>query len=510
MRKLILLASLSTMAMAQEVSPAEIIAKEYLAISLSPKHMIVIRNSIKNTRTPADGEGFVKNVCKDIQGKTTTLFKCTRGNLTLFEDDLLVELDKKIEQCTKLRGQYEIKTECEKDGKIVLKALEGNAGYQTMRCGQWSCFYDGTQVLLAEVEDTKGLSHFEKGEKLKKFTSLEEMAKGFFGLKQTGPVIKKDVLHINTDGFEFLFKLANICKNQGGQFYPKGVNLETYLLGALAGSINERYKQFTGTYFCKGGNEPFTAYMEEKPVPVEQRTLSEIKIEIVKTFEEEEMRKTREQFLKAYKPAIEKLLAKYPEIAQNEAIKKDLESYITQEPQAIPQTQPIPQAPQAPQTQPMPPAAQTSPIQGGPGYEIAQRAAREGRNVAVKEGYTLWTAGIVEKDTRGCTRVEVAKINLAAPPGVRTMPETWTYTFCQGQAESIGKPKYFQIPPQAKEMGQQIAGFCQRYGSATGKWNDIEINCRALRDKDQCLVEITYFDIVNRAFVGSETVNGCR
>lgn len=188
---------------------------------------------------------------------------------------------------------------------------------------------------------------------------------------------------------------------------------------------------------------------------------------------------------------------------------KHSESYTAQETQIQPMRQ-ILQAQHTAQVQIFHQMPQPSTIQGGPGYEVAQRAAQEGRPITVRDGYIMWTTRIVEKDARGCTRVEVAKINLAAPPGVRSVPETWTYTFCQGQLESIGKPKYFQIPPQAKEIGQQIAGFCQRYGFATGKWNDIEINCRALRDKDQCLVEITYFDVINRAFVGSETVNGCR
>jgi len=509
MRKLILLASLPAMAVAQEVSPAEFLAQEYLSIPVSPKHVIVIRDDVKNSGTPADGTYIIGSLCRKMKGKEINLLSCTKNNLTIFEDDLLVNLDRKIGRCNAVNGTYSIKVECEKDGKIIARALEGKAGYQTTMCGQWSCTDSGTQVTLIEVEDTKGISSFEAKQDIKKWTSLEDMAKGFLGLKQKGPVIGKNVLHTRTQGFEFLFQIANICRNQGGKFYAKGVSFETYILGALAGSVTKRFNQFAGVYSCEGGNEPFTAYVTEEPLRVEQRTISELKIRIVKTYDEKDTQEAREQFLKAYKPAIEKLLAKYPLIAQNEMVKKDLESYIAQEPQTsqTPQTQPIPQAPQA---QAMPPAVQPSPIQGGPGYEIAQRAAQEGRPITVREGYTMWVTRIVEKDTRGCTRVEVAKINLAAPPGTKTVPETWTYTFCQGQAESIGKPKYLQIPPQAKEMGQQIAGFCQRYGSATGKWNDIEINCRALRDKDQCLVEITYFDVVNQAFVGSETINGCR
>ncbi|MEJ7553607.1 MAG: hypothetical protein WKI48_02550 [Aquificaceae bacterium] len=128
---------------------------------------------------------------------------------------------------------------------------------------------------------------------------------------------------------------------------------------------------------------------------------------------------------------------------------KHSESYTAQETQIQPMRQ-ILQAQHTAQALIFHQMPQPSTIQGGPGYEVAQRAAQEGRPITVRDGYIMWTTRIVEKDARGCTRVEVAKINLAAPPGVRSVPETWTYTFCQGQLESIGKPKYFQIPPQAK------------------------------------------------------------
>jgi len=98
MRKLILLASLPAMAVAQEVSPAEFLAQEYLSIPVSPKHMIVIRDDVKkNSGTPSDGTYMIGSLCSKMKGKEVNLLSCTKSNITIFENDLLVNLNRKFD-----------------------------------------------------------------------------------------------------------------------------------------------------------------------------------------------------------------------------------------------------------------------------------------------------------------------------------------------------------------------------------------------------------------------------
>jgi len=58
------------------------------------------------------------------------------------------------------------------------------------------------------------------------------------------------------------------------------------------------------------------------------------------------------------------------------------------------------------------------------------------------------------------------------------------------------------------EEDKEVARACQRFGQMQMVYEGTTIQCRALRDKDKCLVELTYLQ--EGKLVGKEELNGCR
>lgn len=81
------------------------------------------------------------------------------------------------------------------------------------------------------------------------------------------------------------------------------------------------------------------------------------------------------------------------------------------------------------------------------------------------------------------------------------------YRVCGENVEYIGESGVPALPKGIESVKRDIARLCQRFGQAQLNYEGTVIQCRALRDKDLCLVELTYLQ--GNKLVGKEEVNGC-
>ncbi len=104
-------------------------------------------------------------------------------------------------------------------------------------------------------------------------------------------------------------------------------------------------------------------------------------------------------------------------------------------------------------------------------------------------------------ESQGCSLVSVSQKISGRVQAINN------YRVCGENVEYIGESGIPALPKGIESVKRDIARLCQRFGQAQLNYEGTVIQCRALRDKDQCLVELTYLQ--GNKLVGKEEVNGC-
>jgi hypothetical protein len=141
---------------------------------------------------------------------------------------------------------------------------------------------------------------------------------------------------------------------------------------------------------------------------------------------------------------------------------------------------------------------------------LAIQCAHKKTTLIKVEGAWQFTGLYNGRDSQNCDIVTVEKnwdIYTAAKPRI----DVYNYRICNGaiaQTSETGSESLLGISREMDTFIQKIARNAQRFGTADGDYRGYTIKAQALRDKDQCLVDVRVFKGIN--LVSRKTVNGCQ
>lgn len=137
--------------------------------------------------------------------------------------------------------------------------------------------------------------------------------------------------------------------------------------------------------------------------------------------------------------------------------------------------------------------------------QIAMEVANKGTNIFKILGTQEFTGIYNGKDQNNCDLVTVKKnwdINLKKP-----RIDTYNYKICSGIIAKTSETEIETLPHEIEDFIQKIARVAQRIGKAEGEYQGYTIKAVALRDKDNCTVEVKVFRDIN--LISNRAVNGC-
>lgn len=132
---------------------------------------------------------------------------------------------------------------------------------------------------------------------------------------------------------------------------------------------------------------------------------------------------------------------------------------------------------------------------------LALSTAKAKAPVSIQRGGLIYK-GLYNGEQGGCSLVSVQVVSGGA------LQATHNYRVCGERVEYIGETGLPALPKGIETIKLDVARACQRFGQMQMVYEGTTIQCRALRDKDKCLVELTYLQ--EGKLVGKEELNGCR
>lgn len=132
---------------------------------------------------------------------------------------------------------------------------------------------------------------------------------------------------------------------------------------------------------------------------------------------------------------------------------------------------------------------------------LALQTAKLRAPVKVQQGTLIYETSYNGQEG-ACSLVSVSQIVSGRVQAVHN------YRVCGDRVEYVGESGLPALPQGIVQVKQDIARMCQKFGQAELLYEGTTIKCRALRDKDKCLVELTYLQ--GGKLVGKEEVDGCK
>lgn len=110
------------------------------------------------------------------------------------------------------------------------------------------------------------------------------------------------------------------------------------------------------------------------------------------------------------------------------------------------------------------------------------------------------------KDNKNCDMVTVKKDwNVERK---ESRKDTYNYSICEGVIAKSSETPIESLPDGIDAFSQKVARTAQKIGSADADYQGYTIKTRALRDKDQCSVEVKILKDIN--LISNKVVNGCQ
>lgn len=138
--------------------------------------------------------------------------------------------------------------------------------------------------------------------------------------------------------------------------------------------------------------------------------------------------------------------------------------------------------------------------------QIAVEVANKGINIFKVFGAQEYTGIYNGKDQGGCDLVTVEKNWDASAKKPRV--DTYNYKICNGVIAKASETDIETLPRGIEVFMQKMARIAQKLGSADGDYQGYTVKAQAVRDKDQCSVEIKVLKDIN--LVAKKIVNGCQ
>lgn len=137
--------------------------------------------------------------------------------------------------------------------------------------------------------------------------------------------------------------------------------------------------------------------------------------------------------------------------------------------------------------------------------EIAVEVATKKTNV-FKMVSTQEYTGIYNGQQDGCDLVTVRKNWDTTMKNPRV--DTLNYRICGKSIAKVSESPVEKLPDGIDTFSQKLATVAQKLGIAEADYQGYTVKARALRDKDQCAVEVKVFKDIN--LLSSKVVNGCQ
>jgi len=138
--------------------------------------------------------------------------------------------------------------------------------------------------------------------------------------------------------------------------------------------------------------------------------------------------------------------------------------------------------------------------------EFAVEVAAKKTNLFKVVGAQEYVGTYNGKDNKNCDMVTVEKDWNAERK--KSRKDTYNYSICEGVIAKSSETPIESLPNGIDAFSQKIARTAQKIGSADADYQGYIIKTRALRDKDQCSVEVKIYRYPH--LISNKIVNGCQ
>ncbi|MFN3479638.1 MAG: hypothetical protein ACK415_04545 [Thermodesulfovibrionales bacterium] len=138
--------------------------------------------------------------------------------------------------------------------------------------------------------------------------------------------------------------------------------------------------------------------------------------------------------------------------------------------------------------------------------QIALEVANKGTNIFKVFGAQEYTGIYNGKDQNNCDLVTVEKNWDTGQRKPRI--DSFNYRICNGIIAKTSETGVETLPREMEGFIQKIAKTAQSIGSAEGEYQGYTVKAQALRDRDNCMIEVKIFRDMN--LVSDRTVNECQ
>jgi len=137
---------------------------------------------------------------------------------------------------------------------------------------------------------------------------------------------------------------------------------------------------------------------------------------------------------------------------------------------------------------------------------IALETAMKGSNVVKVQGIHEYVGIYNGKDKENCDLVTVERIWHGDPK--KPVSDALNYRICRGRIFQVSRGEFRSLPDEIDAFAIKLAKVAQRLGNADGEFQGYTVKARALRDRDNCSVEVKILQGIN--LVANRLVNACQ